>query len=491
MVRVSAHQLIDAVVDSDSFNSWDTPPQHRQASAEYLASLERAVDKAGVDEAVVTGEARVGGHRVAIVCSEFQFLAGSVGAATARRLITAIERATAEGLPLLVSPTSGGTRMQEGTAAFALMISITAAVTRHREAKLPFLVYLRNPTTGGVMASWGSSGHLTFAEPEALLGFLGPRVVELTTGVPMPEGVQTAENLHRLGIIDGVLDLEELREGARTVLDVLCDDSGAGATQLPQAHLDGRDTWAAIERTREPRRAGGGEILEALSPAAVELSGTGDGFASPAIRAALTRVGGQRAMVIVHDRHQQPPLGGHVMGPESLRFAQRAMKVAESLGIAVVTVIDTPGAELSRHAEEQAMAGEIARTLTTLLGLQVPTVSLILGQGCGGGALALLPADVTLAMHDGWLSPLPPEGASAIMYRDTEHAAEMMREQGVGAEALLSAGVIDAIIAEPEHAEGLAQRAVAAIAAALSLAEARSDTPREARLERYRALALG
>ena len=401
MSRTSARELIDSVIDRGTYRSWDTPPDYGDIGADYAATLERAREKSGVDEAVLTGEGEVGGRRVAVICSEFSFLAGSIGAATARRIIRGIERATDEGLPLLLSPTSGGTRMQEGTPAFAMMVSITTAVARHKDAHLPFLVYLRNPTTGGVMASWGSSGHFTFAEPGALLGFLGPRVVELTTG-------------------------------------------------------------------------------------------TGDGENDRSIRAVLARIAGRPVILVVQDRHQQPPLGPDPMGPGALRFAQRAIRLAESLQIPLVTVIDTAGAELTKEAEENAMAGEIARTLTALLDVRVPTVSMILGQGCGGGALAMLPADRALAMHDAWLSPLPPEGASAIIHRDTEHAPEMMEAQGVAAEALLAAGVVDELIAEPENQGDLVDRVLGAIAHALwTLETAPERVGREQRFAHYREFALG
>ena len=127
------------------------------------------------------------GRRVAVVVCEFDFLAGSIGVAAAERITTAVQRATAERLPLLASPSSGGTRMQEGTVAFLQMVKIAAAVRLHKQAHLPYLVYLRHPTTGGVFASWGSLGHLTFAEPGALIGFLGPRVYELLYGEPFPQ----------------------------------------------------------------------------------------------------------------------------------------------------------------------------------------------------------------------------------------------------------------------------------------------------------------
>ena len=211
MTHITAQQLIDEVLDPHTFQSWDETPHYGTISDDYRAAIDRAKTKSGVDEAVITGEGMISGTRVAFVLSEFTFLGGSIGAATARRIITAIHRATAEQLPLLISPSSGGTRMQEGTPAFALMVSITTAVYRHKDAHLPFIVYLRNPTTGGVMASWGSAGHITFAEPGALLGFLGPRVVELTTGKTIPTGIQQGEHLAQHGVIDGVISPKQLR----------------------------------------------------------------------------------------------------------------------------------------------------------------------------------------------------------------------------------------------------------------------------------------
>ena len=161
------------------------------------------------------------GRRVAVVMGEFAFLAGSIGRAAADRLVAAIERATREGLPLLAGPVTGGTRMQEGTPAFVQMVRISEAVAAHRAAGLPYLVYLRHPTTGGVMASWGSLGHVTVAEPGALVGFLGPRVYEALYGKPFPEGVQTAENLYAHGIIDAVVAPEDMPDILDRALAIL------------------------------------------------------------------------------------------------------------------------------------------------------------------------------------------------------------------------------------------------------------------------------
>ena len=175
------------------------------------------------DESILTGRARINGRAVAFIVNEFGFLAGSIGRAAAERIVAAIQRATDEGLPLLASSSSGGTRMQEGTPAFVKMIDISRAVMQHRQAGLPYLAYLRHPTTGGVFASWGSLAHVTVAEPGALVGFLGPKVYELLNGRPFPPGVQQSENLVAHGIIDGVLTAEELPLMVDKALTVLCD----------------------------------------------------------------------------------------------------------------------------------------------------------------------------------------------------------------------------------------------------------------------------
>ena len=251
MSRIGALELRDAVLDDGSFRSWDAPPVPVAASDEYRRELAEAAEATGLDESVVTGEGGVFGRRVAVVACEFDFLAGSIGVAAAERITAAVQRATAERLPLLASPSSGGTRMQEGTVAFLQMVKIAAAVELHKRAHLPYLVYLRHPTTGGVFASWGSLGHITVAEPGALVGFLGPRVYEHLYGEPFPAGIQTAENLQRHGVIDAVIPLERLRNTLDRALKVVADEPG------PPPRTAGRDV------ARRARMAVGGGIAAA------------------------------------------------------------------------------------------------------------------------------------------------------------------------------------------------------------------------------------
>lgn len=456
--RPSARQLLALLTDPGSFASWDVLPEHGAIEEQYAAELAAAAEKSGADEAVYTGEATVGGHRVALVVSEFGFLAGSIGRATADRIVAAVERATAAGLPLLGLPASGGTRMQEGTPAFVRMAGIAAAVAAHRAAGLPYLVYLRHPTTGGVMASWASLGHVTIAEPGALVGFLGPKVYRALEGEDFPPGVQTSESLHRLGIVDGVGSVDDFRDVVRRVLGVLrSTPSVAGAPVLPEPIAP--DAWEAITRTRQADRPGVRELLEHAATEVVALHGSGVGETAPGVVLALAVIGGAPCVVVGQDRSY-----AEASGPEALRVAARGMRLAAELHLPLVTVVDTRGAALSVAAEEGALAGHIARSITDLVTLPTPTVCLLLGEGTGGGALALLPADRVVATEHAWLSPLPPEGASVIRHGDTSYAAAMARAQQVGAFALRDAGLVDRIV--PEDADPAAFcRAVGAVLA--------------------------
>ena len=489
MSRITTDELRDAVLDEGSFTSWDTDPLAVPVSESYARELADAQRTTGRNESVLTGEGRVCGRRVAVVVCEFDFLAGSIGVAAAERITVAVQRATAERLPLLASPSSGGTRMQEGTVAFLQMVKIAAAVRLHKQAHLPYLVYLRNPTTGGVFASWGSLGHVTFAEPGALIGFLGPRVYELLYREPFPSGVQTAENLQRHGVIDAVVALEDLRHTLDRALTVIADvPKPPPAPQAPEPVAD-VPAWDSVLASRRPDRPGVEHLLRHGATEQVLLSGTGQSEAATTLLA-LARFTGQPAVVLGQQR-----VTGGLVGPASLREARRGMALAAELRLPLVLVIDTAGPALSAEAEQGGLAGQIAQCLAELVTLDTPTVSVLLGQGSGGPALAMVPADRVLAALHGWLAPLPPEGASAIVFRDTAHAAELAAAQGIRSADLLRSGIVDAIVPEyPDAADEpveFSQRLSAAIAAELhALRSAPAAERIAARLRRYRQIGV-
>jgi acetyl-CoA carboxylase carboxyl transferase beta subunit len=492
----SAAELIDAVIDPGSWRSWDQPVVAPHGiDPVYAADLARARERTGLDESVLTGAGRLRGRQVAVVVSEFAFLAGSIGVAAGERLVRAVERATRERLPLVAAPASGGTRLQEGTVAFLQMVKVAAAIADHRVAGLPYLVYLRHPTTGGVLASWGSLGHVTAAEPGALIGFLGPRVYEALHGQPFPAGVQVAENLYAKGLVDAVVAPGELAEVAARALEVLC-----APREVPQAaepptrdHVGEIPVAESIRRSRRPDRPGVRALLRVAARDVTPLSGTAAGEMDPGVLLALARFGAAPCILLGQDRHRQRR--HQRLGPAGLRAARRGIRIARELDLPLMTVIDTAGAALSTEAEEGGLAGEIARCLVDLVTLPAPTLCLLLGEGAGGGALAFFPADRVVAAQHAWLSPLPPEGASAVLHRTTERAVEVAERQGIGAAALRSHRIVDRIIPElpdaAEEGEAFLRRVGTVLEAELGVLLRSEPSARyRERRRRYRALGL-
>jgi acetyl-CoA carboxylase carboxyl transferase subunit beta len=487
--RLSARQFLALVLDAGSLRSWDVPVGDRPADPDYAAALAAAERDAGTDEAVVSGEGTIAGRRVAVVACEFRFFAGSIGVVAAERLVGAVERATAERLPLLAAPSSGGTRLQEGTVAFLQMVKITAAVARHRSAGLPYLVYLRDPTTGGVFASWGSLGHVTAAEPGALVGFLGPRIYEALYGDPFPPGVQLAENLYERGIVDAVVPPEQIAGMAARALSVLSAPVVAEPADGPPRDVP---AWESVRRSRRPDRPGVRDLLRSAALDVTPLHGTGEGEDDPGLLLALAKFGTAPCVVLGHARRRSSFAS---VGPAGLRVARRGMRLSAELGLPLLTVVDTAGAALTKEAEERGLAGEIARCLADLVSLPAPTVCLLLGEGAGGAALALVPADRVVCAQHGWLAPLPPEGSSVILYRDTDHAPEVAARQGVRSVDLLAAGVVDRVVSEQPDAADEPEAFLRRLAGVLefelaALLRRDRDERLSARRERYRRIGL-
>jgi acetyl-CoA carboxylase carboxyl transferase subunit beta len=468
--RRSAPEVLEAVLDADSFQPWDTDvvsddPLGFVDRRPYPERLAEAAERAGTTEAVVTGLGCVGGRDVVVVAGEFAFLAGTMGVATARRVVRAFDRAREQGLPVLGLPTSGGTRMQEGTLAFVQMAAVAAAVRSFRAAGGLYATYLRHPTTGGVLASWGSLAQVTFADPGALIGLTGPRVIEEVTGEPFPGDVQTAEHLRDHGIVDDVVELSDLRERLARVLAATASAVPWSPGVPPLALGDDRrvDGWAAVQRSRRTDRPGIRELLEVCATAVTPLRGDGAGSDDEGCVAALARVFGVGVVVVGHDR--VPGERGARLGAAGYRKAQRAMRLAEELGLPLVTIIDTQGARMTPEDEESGLAAEIAGCLATMTGLSTPTLSLLLGEGAGGGAIAFLPADRVVAAEHAWLAPIAPEGASAILHRTTERAPELASAQATSSTDLRRLGIVDVVIPDRPEAEEEGERFGARIAA--------------------------
>ena len=415
------------------------------AYSDVLARLPRG-------DSVLTGRAAAGSGRnegrYVVIAGRFDVLGGSMGAVHGERVVRAYRRASLEKLPVVVLASSGGARLQEGMVALAQLARTSAAARAHAKAGLLSMAVFRAPTTGGVLASYGSLTDLRAAQPGATVGFVGPRVVEVTTGVAPPRQSYTAEAAFAAGVVDAlaapgeqaawvelVLDLAEQRLPGRPL------PAPPGAALTPPGDEDG--AWQKVLRARARSRPSGIDHAARMCDSWVELRG-----ADPTIRAGLARIGPHRVVVIASDRHARTGRPG-VAG---FRLARRAIALADRIGLPMLTLVDTPGAEPGPAAEADGIAGEIALTSATLTEARVPTVSLCVGEGGSGGALALAACDVSLMLDHAVASVISPEGAAAILARDPREAAAFASRLRLTATDLVALGIVDATVAESDPA---------------------------------------
>ena len=211
-----ARQRIDLLIDEGTFTEIDAnltsgDPLRFVDSKGYPERIKQAQAKTGLMDAVICGHGTLAGHRVGIGAMDFSFNGGSMGSVVGEKLTRVIELATAQKMPVIVVSTSGGARMQEGALSLMQMAKTSAALARHAHARLPYISVLTNPTMAGVMASYASLGDLIIAEPKALIGFTGPRVIKETIKQELPEGFQTSEFLFDHGQLDLIVTRQDLK----------------------------------------------------------------------------------------------------------------------------------------------------------------------------------------------------------------------------------------------------------------------------------------
>ncbi len=456
---LSAHERIALLADPGSFketltNLYPTDPLGFVDRVPYRERLEEARRKTGLADAAVTGICRIEGQAAVLAVLDFRFLGGSMGSVVGEKISAACELAVKKRLPLVAVTCSGGARMQEGMLSLAQMAKTSAAVQQLHTKRVPYIVLFANPTTGGVYASFGTLGDVLLAEPGALISFAGPRVAKALAGEGKSESPRTAEFLLEKGQIDGIVP----RPKTKSVIGELLRLATAGhlkSSRRPSPAPTGGETgsaWAAVERARHDNRPTSMDHLHRMLSSFVEIHGDRAVGDDPAVVCGPADLDGQALIVIAQERgHRDEPSrrGGH-MRPEGYRKAQRAMRLAAKWGLPLLTLIDTPGADPGLESEAGGLGGAISHSMALMCALPTPVLSVVVGEGGSGGALALGVADRVLMMENAIYSVIAPEGAAAILYRDSAQAPSVASSLKLTSHDLMALGLVDGLVPEPE-----------------------------------------
>ena len=461
--RVHAYERIRMTVDEDSFEEWEKDmefvnPLEFKGYEEKVKSLK---EKTGLSEAVVTGKASIEGNPAVIAVCDGRFLMASMGQVVGEKITRAVERATKEQLPVIIFACSGGARMQEGIVSLMQMAKTAAALKQHSDAGLLYVSVLTDPTTGGVTASFAMLGDVILAEPKALIGFAGPRVIEQTIGEKLPKGFQRSEFLLEHGFIDRIVERKEMRTVLANILQMHQNFKGS-VTQSPiqtvekeRQSVQEKDAWERVTISRKNDRPVGQDYIRTLFSDFLEFHGDRCYGDDPAIIGGIARFAGIPVTVIAQAKGKSTKENvAHHFGmpsPEGYRKALRLMKQAEKFKRPILLFVDTPGAFCGIEAEERGQGEAIARNLFEMSSMKVPVLSVVIGEGGSGGALALAVADEVWMLENAIYSVLSPEGFASILWKDSKRASEAAAVMKLTAADLKKLGVIEAVIAEPEE----------------------------------------
>jgi acetyl-CoA carboxylase carboxyl transferase subunit beta len=453
--RISARQRLNLLLDPGSFRETDrwlasADPLRFTDKVSYHERLWEAQRRTGLTEAVITGTGTIDRQPVVLAVMEFEFLGGSMGSVVGEKVARTFERALRRRQPAITVAASGGARMQEGMLSLMQMAKTAAAARRLHQARIPYISVLTDPTTGGVLASFASLGDVLVAEPGALIGFSGPRVIEQTIGQKLPPEAQRAEFLLAHGQVDLVVPRPRLRSTLAKLLRLLTARSGftPAARRLAEEPVRSgvESAWEVVQRARDVRRPTARAFIGYLLSSFVELHGDRLYADDPAVVTGVGEFAGRAVAVIGQERTGRD---GRAM-PEGYRKARRMMSLAGKFGLPLITLVDTPGAYPGLESEERGLAASIAECLATLSELPVPTVAVVTGEGASGGALALALADRIIMLENATFEVIAPEGAAAILYRDASRAAEVAAALRLTARDLKELGLIDRVVPEPE-----------------------------------------
>lgn len=461
-MRMHARERILLLADKNSFHEWDANMKFSNPlnDIEYEKKATEASIKYELNDAIITGEMDIESSHVAIGVMDTRYMMASMGHVVGEKVTRLFERAKQRKLTVILFCCSGGARMQEGIISLMQMEKTAAAVKQHSEAGLLYISVLTNPTMGGVSASFAMIADIVLAEKGAKIGFAGSRVIQQTTGVKLPEGFQSAEFQKEHGFVDAIVSRENLKKYLSELVKMHMPRKFKISMIDKKVFLSGKtdekiSAWEKVKIARDNDRATSRDYIGAIFESFKELCGDRVGKEDPTILGGIAYFDGNPVTVIGQQKgkkniQEMIHYNWGMPSPSGYRKALRLMKQAEKFKRPVICFIDTMGAACTEEAEKQGQSLTIANLLRECANLKVPILSIIIGEGGSGGALALAVGNEVWMLEHAVYSILTPEGYASILWKDSSRAKEAAELMKMRTEDLYKLGVIDKTILEKE-----------------------------------------
>ena len=459
---LAARQRIKLVADPRSFKESfkflnSVNPMSFSARGSRQKFLPRDQNRTGLTEATVTGRCKIDGTDVMLVVLDFGFMGGSMGSVVGEKVALGLEAAAKSELPTVALVSGGGARVEEGVLPLMQMAKTVTAANRLREKGKPFIVVLANPSTGQAYASFANLADVILAEPGALIGLSPMRTLRAASGRPLPSNAHTAEAHLTHGLLDDIVDRQDLPGYLATLLKLLTQQKRSVPeykellnSRTEPVPAQAPEAWEAVALSRDPGRPSASTYIRSVMDDFVEFHGDRVSGDDRSVIAGVGFLAGEPVAVIGQQRGDSAGGERYHTYPDGLRKAQRVIQAAGRFGLPIATLIDTRGADPGLEAEEQGIGYAIANTLSILADVPVPVVSVIVGEGGNEAALALGMSDRVLMQQNAICSPVSlnhtlggPHPGRAL---DREAAEAMV----LTASDCMELGIVDDVVPEPE-----------------------------------------
>ena len=457
---VTARERIELLVDKETFKETykyvkTVEPLSFSRRNRYRKFLEQDQNRTGLTEAAVAGKCRIGDVETMLIVLDFGFMGGTMGSVVGEKVSMAFENAARRGIPAVAVVSGGGVRIQEGVLSLMQMAKTVTAANRLRDGEVPFIVVLANPSTGQAYASFANLADVILAEPGSLIGLSPLRTLREVSKTPLPLDAHTAEAHVGHGLLDNVVDRENLQPRIASILQILTAQKHGKSNhknllKSEPEECDEVEPWEAMTAARNSERPQASSYFRSILDPFIELRGdrlnsddrsvvTGIGFMDGL---AVAVIGQQRRTLDEGERY-------HVF-PDGLRKAQRLIDLASRFKLPLVTLIDTQGADPGLEAEEQGIGNAIARTLSSMLTVPTPMVSVVIGEGGSEGALALGLSDRILMQQFAIYSPISVNHTLGAAHHDHMLDREAAEALMLTAHDCLELGIADEVVPEPD-----------------------------------------